>query len=261
MLTGTSRPPPRPALTHFLCLPLVTQSSRPQLTESLAAFRADVTSPASFSVPQEAVRPVGTLHLTLGMMSFPRDEGLDRAVAFLQTLKPSEILASIQPRAMPGSRPGGVEEAPQGAGPESPAGRLDIALRGLQSMQPAARASVLYAPPADQEGILQQFCETIRSAFQEAELLVPEDRPLLLHATIVNTVYVKGRRQAGGKGKPRGGKPTIDARGILDRYEDCTWMDKVRLEKIAICKMGAKKTEVDGVVVDEAYETVVEIDV
>ena len=32
-------------------------------------------------------------------------------------------------------------------------------------------------------------------------------------------------------------------------------------EKIAICKMGAKKMEVDGVVVDEEYEVVGEVDV
>lgn len=47
---------------------------------------------------------------------------------------------------------------------------------------------------------------------------------------------------------------TIDAREILERYEEYTWMEDVKVEKVAICKMGAKKEMVDGVVVDEAYE-------
>ncbi len=93
-----TRPPPRPALTHFLCLPLVTAASRPQLSESLASFHADVTSATGFNVPAEAVRPVDTLHLTLGVMSLPqKEEELDRAVALLAALKPREILSRIKP--------------------------------------------------------------------------------------------------------------------------------------------------------------------
>jgi activating signal cointegrator complex subunit 1 len=83
-----------------------------------------------------------------------------------------------------------------------------------------------------------------------------------LHATIVNMVYARGGhdRRNGAKGK-KGGRATLDAQGILDRYEDWVWMDNVKVEKIAICKMGAQKTEVDGVVVDAAYEVEAEIDV
>ncbi len=67
-----------------------------------------------------------------------------------------------------------------------------------------------------------------------------------------------GKRNGGGGG---GGRLTIDARGILDRYEDQLWMEKARAEKIAICKMGARKIEVDGVVVGEAYEVAAEVDI
>ena len=80
-------------------------------------------------------------------------------------------------------------------------------------------------------------------------------RPLLLHATVVNTIYVKGRDQQqavgnrGGKkgghghhghhGHRRGGgnkreRLTIDAREILERYEEYTWMEGVKVEKVAI---------------------------
>ncbi len=39
--------PPKPPLTHFLCLPLVTSASRSQLLAPLQQFIADVTNPES----------------------------------------------------------------------------------------------------------------------------------------------------------------------------------------------------------------------
>ncbi|KAI1418111.1 kinase A anchor protein [Hypoxylon sp. FL1857] len=246
--------PPRPSPTHFLCLPLVNGVSRRQLSASLSAFNADVTSPDSFAIPEQAVRPLGTLHLTIGVMSFPKDEGLEKAVALLKTLVPRRILANIKAAEATPATAGSAQE--RGDTTEEPSGPppplLSVTLKGLHSMQPtASRSSVLYASPVDNEGTLLRFCEELRATFQEAGLMAVENRPLLLHATIINTIYVKGRN----RGK-RHEKPTIDARGILDRYGDFVWMEEVPVEKIAICKMGAKKQE-DG---DEAYEVEAEID-
>ncbi|TGJ85378.1 hypothetical protein E0Z10_g3396 [Xylaria hypoxylon] len=195
-----------------------------------------------------AVRPIGTLHLTLGVMSFPKNEGLEKAVALLKTITPRQILADID-------APPPTKQAAEGrelSGPLPPP--LLVTLKSLHTMQSAAKASVLYAPPVD-DGVLTKFCEGLRSAFQKAGLLMEDDRPLLLHATILNTIYVKGKNTSlGGKGKSRE-KLTIDARQILDRYDDYLWMEDVPIEKIAICKMGAKKQE-NG---EEAYEVEAEI--
>lgn len=311
--------PPKPSPTHFLCIPLVTPSSRSQLIQSLASFRAEVSdrgatatglglSPGGYLnvVPEEAIRPVGSLHLTLGVFGFHpkkpqnfgittnsnndpgsssaaaeqvQEEGqeedkLETAKALLQSLQPKEILKTYKPPpAMPGSTTIPVIS-------EESAEELKITLRGLRSMQSTApqKSAVLYAPPVDPRGRLQQFCEGVRKVFQDAGLMVPDDRPLLLHATVVNTIYVKGRRaqsqsQRGARqrGNIRGGRGggrqnnrdrlTIDATGVLDRFEEHVWMENVKVEKIAICKMGARKIEVDGVVVDEEYEIVGEVDV
>ncbi|OHE97639.1 hypothetical protein CORC01_07054 [Colletotrichum orchidophilum] len=247
------RPNARPSPTHFLCIPLVTAASRPQLSKSLASFKADVTSPDSFAVPTDAVRPLGTLHLTLGVMSLARGEGVDKATEVLKSLKPREILAGISSLASITTLPGKAQSSTSAPGTDSP---LRITLRGLHCMKSGPRAdpsksSVLYAPPINPEGVFQIFCERIRATFEEAGVMEKDDRGLLLHATIVNTIYVKG-----GRGKT-GPKLSIDARDILDRYDDYVWMENVPLEKIAICRMGAKKIEgVD----DEAYEVVAEID-
>ncbi|KAI0205483.1 kinase A anchor protein [Astrocystis sublimbata] len=237
--------PPRPLPTHFLCIPLVTAAARQQLSASLSSFKADVTSSDSFGVPDGAIRPIGTLHLTLGVMSFPRNEGLEGAVTLLKTLIPQQMLSDIRRGPAPAQHEAGED------GPPGPISHpLSVTLKGLHTMQSAAKASVLYAPPLDEDGLLTQFCRKLQSIFQDAELMVEDTRPLLLHATILNTIYVKGR-----KGK-KSEKLWIDARQILDRYDDYVWMENVPIEKIAICKMGAKKLE-DG---DEAYEVEAEID-
>lgn len=268
--------PPKPFPTHFLCIPLVNAVSRPQLTESLGAFAADVTSPTSYGIPPDAVRPVGTLHLTLGVMSFPKDEGLDRATDFLRSLKLQDILASVRKQVATRRLPGDSEDTVGDVG-EQGCLPLKLTLRGLASMQSPSKTTVLYTPPVDGMGVLQAFCEQVRMAFMTAELMQDEGRPLLLHATIVNTIYVKNKKpkpvsgegnregEADGERKPRKGrwgkraeKLVIDARGILDRYEDQVWMEGFDVDKIAICRMGAKKVMVDGVE-DQAYEEVAEV--
>ncbi|KAI1825688.1 kinase A anchor protein [Xylaria intraflava] len=247
--------PPRPHPTHFLCIPLCTVAGRRQLSASLSSFRLDVTSPESFGVPEQAIRPVGTLHLTLGVMSFPKNEGLEKAVALLKSILPRQILADLASSApTKQSNPGHpVAEAGVSA---KPSASLMVSLRGLRTLQPAAKSSMLYAAPLDVDGTLTAFCERLRSVFRDAGLLGEDSRPLLLHATVLNTIYVKdkGASRRGGK---HGEKLTIDARRILDRYEDYVWMENVPVEKIAICRMGAKKLD-DG---DAAYEVEAEIDV
>lgn len=247
-----------PPLTHFLCIPLVTAASRPQLSQSISAFRDDVTRPKAlggFDLPVDAVRPVGTLHLTLGMMSFPKDEGLDKAVELLKSLKPREIMSTVKAPVIPGSS-GGEEDA--AAANDQP--QLLITLKGLHTFQKADKATVLFAPPSDQTGVIQGFSEKVKALFKDAGLLAPDDRPLLLHATIVNTIYVKGNRNSHSHGKRRGDRTFVaDGQAIMDRYEDQVWLENAPLDRIAICRMGAKPVEENGTVVDAAYEVEAEV--
>lgn len=257
-MTSSGPKPKAPQLTHFLCLPLVTKTSRPKLAARLATFKEDVIQSreaGGFDLPQDAVRPVGTLHLTLGMMSFPQDEGLDKAVEMLKSLQPRQILAGLKKPVMPeltgeDTAVSNAEEPPQ----------ILITLKGLHCMQKPEKTSVLYAPPSDPGGILQTFAESIKRAFKDAGLLAPDNRPLLLHATVVNTIYVKGNRNSH-RAKNRDWNVVKNAQAIIDRYEGYEWVEDMLLEKIAICKMGAKPMAQDGVVVDAAYEVEAEIDV
>ncbi|KFA61623.1 hypothetical protein S40285_06204 [Stachybotrys chlorohalonatus IBT 40285] len=220
--------PPRAMPTHFLCIPL----AGPQLGRSLASFKADVVTRSG--IPADAVRPLGTLHLTLGVMAL-REDTLAQAVDVLKGLSLTDALANAR-----------------AAANISSSGRPSISLKGLHSMHPPARTSVLYAPPTDPEGVLRPFCEQLRRPFLESGLMADEGRPLLLHATVVNTIYV-GR----GRGGRRRERMTLDARELLRRHEEYVWLEGMPLEKLTLCRMGAKRIE--GSNGDEAYEVVAEV--
>ena len=123
---------------------------------------------------------------------------------------------------------------------------LVISLTGLEPMHTPSSTSILYTSPLDYTSRLYPFCLALQTAFVEAGFLVPDTRPLRLHVTIVNTVYAKeksARRKGGGHGKDRKGVVSLDARELLERCEGFVWAEEVRLERVSICEMGAKKVE------------------
>ncbi|EKG21763.1 hypothetical protein MPH_00886 [Macrophomina phaseolina MS6] len=376
--SASQKPAKKPPLTHFLCVPLVTAESRPQLQESLGRFKDDVMKPRRVDagvayrdeqehgpdadlgdgvgvaaaadgeqqareipgIPGKGIRPVGTLHLTLGVMSLMSQERLQEAVSLLQSLDLAEMLIgekSSDPR--PTTIECTTEASAQGEsgdGPRSKQARsqrppsetaaqagetpaqdatvansaitssgstsvlsdpLVISLKSLVSMHPPRKTSILYARPEDPMNRLHPFCDALRALFTKKGLMVEDTRPLKLHATVVNTIYAKaegrhGKAHRNGRGFGRQGRQSIagcsttvetfpgeapgappdtssghgpnarapiriDATDLLPRYADFLWADGIRVGKIAICKMGAKKIVGEkGDVVDEEYEEV-----
>ncbi len=237
--------PPKPALSHFLCIPLVTSTSRPQLQKTLNSFKEKVTKTRTAElpdgIPEKAVRPVGTLHLTLGVMSLLTPERVEGALKVLKELNLKQILTGITPANtrseaekstidLGGKKISASEEIPP---------PISIALQGLRGMQEASKTSVLYTSPLDPDLRLYRFCQKLRDIF--GDFLVQDSRPLLLHATIVNTIYVPRRKEKGGH--RRKDLLKLDVRELLLDYEEFMWMEGVRVEKVAICKMGAKVQE------------------
>ncbi|KAG4426469.1 hypothetical protein IFR04_000351 [Cadophora malorum] len=291
--------PPKPSpprLTHFLAIPLVTPLSRPQLQHSLSHFKEKATQPNVASlqdgIPEQAIRPLGTLHLTLGVMSLTTPEKVDGVLQLLKSLefigvKPSgakirnqDMQDDINPESKQDSTIKSTDSSSEteakdskekDRGEERPPPPLYITLQGLQSMHDPSKTSVLFTAPLDSDLRLYRFCIRLREVFKE--FLVGEERPLLLHATVVNTVYVKGRgggrgggRGSGerGRGSGRGGRGggrgrerlVLDARELLVEWEDFVWMKDVRVERLAVLRMGAKVGE-SG---EEEYEVDGEID-
>lgn len=297
--------PKKPSLTHFLCLPLVNEQSRPHLAAALDTLKASLEEAGT--VPLAAVRPVGTLHLTLGVMALDAAH-LAAATQYLEELDLRSLLRDA----------GAVAEPQQVADDEA----LCIDLAALVPMQAPHKTSILYAEPRDGSQRLRPFSVALRERFVERGLMVEDKRELRLHATVVNTVYAKkGERQGRGRGKGKterqargegvgvgeqgddasttvpmqeageqGGVPLdqkgdeartgsagereeraeghgpdakswlrFDARELIEKHSGVLWAEGVRIDRVQICKMGAKKiVGEDGEVVDEKYEVVAE---
>jgi activating signal cointegrator complex subunit 1 len=269
--------------THFLCLPLITTSSRPQLEVSLQRFRDETQArrnvgnrepgvhypptaeqaPAegdlpSLHIPEKAIRPLGTLHLTLGVMRLEDRTSVEKAVKLLQEIDVNALLSLQDHHISPDAAitsihdpPSGHPEAPSSSSSQSPP--LTLSLSSLASIHPPQQTSILYAVPIDPTNRLQAFGEALRTQFIDEGLMTREDRPLKLHATIVNTIYAK---RAGGA--RRGAKfIKFDSTALIEHFREFEWASEVRIERVAICKMGAKKiVGVKGDVVGEEYEEV-----
>ncbi|KAL1969540.1 hypothetical protein VTN77DRAFT_8978 [Rasamsonia byssochlamydoides] len=359
----SNRKEKRPPLTHFLCFPLVNETSLPQLEASLAKFQAAIPlrpkteddrplKPRPPLFPDAAIRPVGTLHLTLGVMSLTTPERLEAAVKLLQSLDLASMLREAEAQVRRSPRRGGGPLAtpmnPDGPDSEPPATSetkeegdipllqrsvlvspaeptpqnrplepLSVSLESLHALPRARSATVLYASPVDATSRLYPFSVMLRDKFLEAgflegeykkpktkghdqvqeearktkkendqfqkeeeeeeinresvvdtairqslleevprgvaedpapvvekprhrtkaEVQKPKPRPLLLHATVVNTIYVRGRNRGNNNGtnnnnnnKERNKGPlTFDARGIISHYKDY-YVDETRTQ-------------------------------
>lgn len=236
---------------------------------------------------------MGALHCTLGVMSLLKTDELSQAKAFLESLDVPSLLAKAVEGEMTDADPA-TKQALTSCSVSEP---LVIHLKGLQSMHPPEKTSILYSAPTDLSERLYPFCLAVQKLFNDKGLLVEDDRKLKLHATIVNTIYAKGRRPPSKtSGKPSAERPPgsgsggtvstnlgasgpqqddgsvqghgpranaplkIDARALLDEYQDFVWTDNVSLDRLTICEMGAKKvTDAGGNVIAERYTEVASI--
>jgi activating signal cointegrator complex subunit 1 len=247
----------KPQLTHFLCLPLVNSESRSRLQETLDIFCDELRG--NSVIPSNAVRPIGTLHLTLGVMALDKS-GLDGAKNLLQELDLKRLLLN----------PLHVEENAREPTPAQPEAEvqipvtepkdftpLSISLEALVPMQQARKTSILYAEPKDVSARLYPFASALKDEFTTKRFMVDENRALRLHATIVNSVYAKSGSKVRGPGAKSFMK--FDATNLIERHRDTVWAEVIAIDRVQICKMGAQKIKDEqGNIVDEKYEVVAE---
>ncbi|KAL6717667.1 hypothetical protein ACLMJK_005582 [Lecanora helva] len=253
--------PPKPQLTHFLCIPLVNHASRPQLQASISRFKAEVTNADDAGrspIQSKAIRPVGAMHFTIGVMSLLTPERLEAACTFLKHLNIAGLLKEASDKDAKDVKDrtaGDVHEMnSQSVADLKP---LKMTLSGLHPMQSASRTSSLYIGYNDTSPALTPFCLNLQSAFRDAGFLLPDTRPLKLHATIVNTIYVREAKS----GKKRWSKDSakIDATQIIETYKDYEWAKDLHIDRVAICEMGAKKILEGEEVVDQVYTEVASV--
>ncbi|RHZ50067.1 uncharacterized protein CDV56_103609 [Aspergillus thermomutatus] len=208
----------RPPLTHFLCLPLVNDISLPQLESSLSTFKTAIPSVSHSDdngsvqkqvsaerplIPDGAVRPIGTLHLTLGVMSLPTKERLEEAIQFFHSLDLASMMHEAEEIAKKSKRYRKRSSTPRhqsdftgavGEREDSHSSRrlehegdsasaivsrdtyepLTISLESLHALPRARAATVLHAAPVDSTSRLYPFCVLLRNKFLEAGFLQGE---------------------------------------------------------------------------------------
>ncbi|KAL4936775.1 hypothetical protein BDV06DRAFT_85715 [Aspergillus oleicola] len=211
-----SKLPPKPRLTHFLSIPLVNSVSLPQLESSLAIFKdsipkfrrrfpkgdkraKDEKERQKPLITDDAIRPVGTLHLTLGVMSLPTRERLDEALQFFRSLDLVAIMreaeeyaarnlaGKVRRRALPSNsenEPGispenTIKPVAKGDLPQAESSTPNPFIISLQDLGCLPRrkefAKVLHAFPVDRTLRLYPFCRALRTKFLEAGFLVGEN--------------------------------------------------------------------------------------
>lgn len=298
----------KPPLTHFLCVPLISSTSRSLFEASLTEFRDAVSNSDQTAIEgvetggetqqeaklpvihPKAIRPVGTLHLTLGVMSLDENK-LSDAVEYLKDNDVRDLLERTVNESSDANETNQQVNLADGSSalerPITPptvnrsGGPFKVYLKGVMSMHAAHKTSILYSAPVDESGRLYPFCVALQKLFKDKGFLVEDNRPLKLHATIVNTIYAKGKKRPAkhnakqqtpgpsikeststeqaeetathfgsveanddrfaGHGPSANGPLSIDATAILKKYKDFVWAENIVLDRVAICEMGAKK--------------------
>lgn len=281
------KPPKRPLLTHFLCLPLCTPSSKPQWQSSFQTFAKDVHAQG---LNPQAIPSVDMLHLTLGVMSLTTEDkktaacvllkgeevkrlvlksaglsyegedgqgsstnqespGLDKSEGpNLETVlstqqqlvaeRSSGSIPSSHQQLQPNDHVHGNQSSPSLPVPASSSSFLYItSLSGLHTTRIPTSTSTLYASPSPLISPLHTLCQFLRELFLHANLLVPESRPLLLHATVFNTLYCARKPEKGKK---------INAKALMEKWEQGSWVGDMGVGRVAIWEMGAKVDIEDG---------------
>ncbi|KAK9450372.1 kinase A anchor protein [Limtongia smithiae] len=268
MSSAAARGPP----THFLALPLVPAFPAPipaRIVNGLYHLCERCCSNDAVQIVDPcAIRPARTLHLTIAIARWPTPEAVREGVAALRAF--------------------GVErQADRG---------MAVRLRGLR-MFPGAntkRANVVFAGVEDlsrgRKGTsVQEFADSVRIYFDERGLLLPENKRkksgrnrnnggsqdpkedekeegVVLHATMINTVYATTRSSRGtpslnnterlGINARRGGRPSFDATALLAEFQNFDFSDTIQINRLEICKMG-QRSEQDG----GGYQCIAHIDI
>ncbi|KAI0693612.1 AKAP7 2'5' RNA ligase-like domain-containing protein [Cerioporus squamosus] len=235
--------PPRPSLTHFLAIPL---GHNPAFREKLSAFTNALLAadPAIPGLDSTIIMPARRMHFTLGVMSLHRPSPTDPDAPVRTLEEATKVLQDLKPK---------ILTMLNGE-------RLRVSLDSMDIMKPERgdqkRAHVMWVGPAggDSTERLMAVGKLIKQTFEEAGLLIDENRPLKLHCTVVNTIYRKPR--------PRFRQPfsypsiltseAVESVLVQDEIVDATEADKTLkkgpikvdlgewdIDEVQICEMGS----------------------
>ncbi len=247
-------------LTHFLCLPIATVLSIPQLEQRLQQFRND---PTTSKIPPGAYRPLQTLHIPIRPLSLPAADRIEAASHHLQNLDIDSLLRRKSDRT-PGHTTGVRQMQQRGSAhtfsTDSRLPPLTITLSGIRSTHMAGRGSMLdggslhnrlHASYTDPTSRVGAFRDEIKRSFDVAGFQIPRYRrfrPSDTHLiTILSTKHAWSRPKINVPDHAKPGKfrrappPMFETKEITEKFENFVLVENVRLEKLSLCELGLWK--------------------
>jgi activating signal cointegrator complex subunit 1 len=252
--------------THFLCIPLLAPAVRPRFRASIASL---LNHPAWARVPTEAIRPPGTLHISLGGFNLLRPDDATAATKLLESIDIANVLEisaacskngiKFDPKRYVAEHSQQRHSTLKKTSSLLETGPVKVCLRGLWCKQgKEAASSRLGIGVVDPTYRLQPVAETIRHAFHFAgfafssEILLHRDKTNrtmeeFLSTPIIQAVIMQMMRSGNivssfqHPGKFRQETPEVDLRDVLTEYQNHTWLENLRLEKVSLCRLGMAK--------------------
>ena len=249
-------------LTHFICIPLITSSSRPLLRHSLGVLRE---SPASAGIPSEAFVPLGMLQMNLRIpmsLSTPSRfanakkllESLDLNSLTRELLKPSHRERSIDEQFLELEKSLSLSPVTNMTQPLP----LHITLSSLAvttSHNRPRRVNALAAQCHDPTFRVRHLCNNLAIIFAVAGLFDQSSLSTSLFTELkenelplpgVVLITTRGIRGKVGPSSRQPGKfvtysPNINSQDLTRTFKDFVWAESIRLERLSICPLGLAK--------------------
>ena len=246
-------------ITHFLAIPLMTPTSRTQVSDS---FKCLWDALAAIDVPTDAIRPLGLLHLNLDIpLSLKTLECMAKATEILRNVSNKKTLPTMHESSTSGSLSRHSSSA-------LPTSNCDI---NNSMASPCVSISGLFCSPGNEAKVLNlstkvydpthrvrnwklRLVHTYQAAVLSPKQYHPKElqkraamKKLLAScdATVRLIHMPTSTEVAPCKWKP--GKLIhprlnfIDVRGLLERYKDHVWVENAPLESSSICRLGFHK--------------------
>ena len=266
-------------LTHFLCFPLFNQFSRPILRESFAQLRKDTTP----MIPENAFRPLGTLHITMGSLSLGRPELFADFTRLLSGLNLREMLKKGDTYSNRGIQLGRPPMSSQGNDPVKSCDRelepITVNLSGIvapSGVRPPgtfdAASRRLATSATDLSGRLGPLWAATKPLWQfargnKSHRKMRQQNSKDWGGNVALSMFsvsfvdspsdglVKIPSQAHpGKFRSKPG-PTFDARKVIEQYNNKVWAKDVRIDRLSICRLGlTRAVQRDGRGLDSDLE-------
>ena len=240
-------------LTHFICIPLLTSSSRPILEHSLGVLRE---SPASASIPSEAFIPPGMLQINLRIpmsLSTPSRfadakkllESLDLNSLTREPLKPSRRERSIHEQSLELEKSLSLSPVPNMTQPLP----LHVTLSGISTKFLSNNTPNLAAQGHDPTSRVRHLRNNLAKIFAAAGLF---DQSSLraafgkVYQPAVLLIRMDRRRDRSGKlipshtqpGTVKTYVPYFDCRELVRTFIEFVGADHLRLERMSLFAVG-----------------------